>query len=217
MNPGTTSRRRLDGSIVFVALAARRADWLDQMRSFIAIDFDDAVRKQLAVAQDGLKQGCPHLRWADPRKIHLTLKFLGEIGDSQIEPVGAALDELAAQCSQFDFAVEGIGVFGSPGSVRVVWVGIREINSELTRCRERCERFMAPLGFPEETRPFHPHLTLARNRSPGHSQAIRRAVEAMRDFRAGSQTVSSITFYESTLTGQGPVYHVLSRHPFGDV
>ncbi len=186
------------------------------MRSFIAIDFDAAIRRQLAATQDRLRHHCPSLRWVDPEKIHLTLKFLGEIDDDQLEPVARTLDELTRDCRSFDIAVRGLGVFGTPRSVRVVWVGLHEPQGFLARCHARCETLLLPLGFPKENRPFRPHLTLARNRSPRDSNDIRRAVEKHANLNAGIQTVTSITLYQSTLTSDGPIYQPLSQHPFPD-
>ena len=184
------------------------------MRTFIAIDLDVRVRKRLAEIQDRLRPQCPKLRWVDPNKMHLTLKFLGEIEDQQALIVSEALDELARNTAPFDIAIEKTGVFGQRGSVRVVWVGISDCDGGLARCQEHCERLLEPLGFPRENRPFHPHLTLARNKSPRHSDAIRRAVADEADARAGVQTVTSVTFYQSTPGEDGPTYRALGRHAF---
>lgn len=185
------------------------------MRTFVAIDLDDDVKRPLAALQARLKPHCPGLRWVDPAKIHLTLKFIGEIADDRILDIGAALDELAAQCRPFQIAIEQVGVFGQNGPVKVVWVGVSDDeHGALPRCHDLCERLLDPLGIPREHRPFRPHLTLARNRDLRQSETIRRAVELHAELRVGVQEVESVTFYQSILTSRGPVYQPLSRHVF---
>ena len=185
------------------------------MRTFVAIELDDELKRPLAVLQDRLRPHCPGLRWVGPAKIHLTLKFIGEIGEDRIVEISTALDELAAQCRPFQIAIEQVGVFGQDGPVKVVWVGVSDDeDGALPRCHALCERLLEPLGIPPERRPFRPHLTLARNREVRQSETIRRAVEPHAELRIGVQEVESVTFYQSTLTSRGPVHLPLSRHIF---
>ena len=65
------------------------------MRTFIAVDLDDAIKRRLAGLVERLQRRCPPLRWTAPDSAHITLKFLGEINDQQIEPIGHTLDDLA--------------------------------------------------------------------------------------------------------------------------
>jgi 2'-5' RNA ligase len=184
------------------------------MRTFIAIEFDQAILRRLESLQNRLEPHCPKMKWADPSKIHLTLKFLGEINDSQMTAVSQALDQLAGQCQPFDIAVENLGTFKPAGPLSVVWVGIQDPSNRLAECQDRCEQLLEPLGFPPEKRRFSPHLTIARNRLPKNSRQIRAALDAEPPFQAGVQTVTSLTFYRSTLTSQGPIYNALGRHSF---
>lgn len=182
------------------------------MRTFIAIDFDDAIRKQLANLESRLKPRCGKVKWVDPDKMHLTLKFLGEIDDRQVTPISRALDELARQCRPFDITVEDFGTFPPRGGVKVIWVGIKDPSGLLAECQACCEGLLEPLGFPKERRRFSPHLTLARNRDPRNSAQIHAALEQEPPVRIGTQTVDGVTFYQSTLTPQGPIYQSLSQH-----
>lgn len=184
------------------------------MRAFIALDLDDSIKQQLAALQARLKPSCPPLKWVDARQIHVTLKFLGEIADRQITPIAKALDELGRQCRTFDIRVESLGAFNPTGVVKVLWVGLQEPTGCLAQCHARCEELLAPLGFPPEGRKFSPHLTLARNNDPRGSEQIRSALAAEPPFSAGDQTITGLTFYQSTLTPRGPIYAALSRHSF---
>lgn len=184
------------------------------MRTFIAINFDETVKRELADYQDRLRPDCGRVKWVNPKIMHLTLKFLGEISDRQIVPISSALDELAAQCRPIEITVEGSGTFPPSGSIKVVWVGICDAAGKLAECHKRCDDLLDPLGFPRERRGFSPHLTLARNKDPRNSRGIMSALKRARPMVACEQAVTGVTFYQSTLTREGPIYQVLSRHDF---
>lgn len=186
------------------------------MRTFVAIDFDEGIRRQLAALQTRLKPKCPKVKWVDPRQIHLTLKFLGEIAEGRVAAISEALGTLARECRPFEVKVEELGCFPpGGGGVDVLWVGLKDPSEQLAKCQAKCEGFIEPLGFPRERRPFSPHLTLARNRDRGNSVKIRSAFSAEPPVVIGRQTVTGVTFYQSTLTPQGPIYKALSKHAFG--
>ncbi len=182
------------------------------MRTFIAIDIDDGIKKQIAEVQNRLRPQCGDLRWVNPKQIHLTLKFLGEINGATAAEVGNALTRAMQDCPAFDIEVGQLGVFDAVGPVRVVWMGIDDVDGGMTRCFNACEKALVPLGFPREHRAFHPHLTLARNKSSRNANQIRQAVSAHADVRAGVQFVSRVTLYQSTLTREGSIYQPLSHH-----
>ncbi len=184
------------------------------MRTFIAIDLDDAVKRQLAGLVERLRSDCPPMKWTAVENAHITLRFLGEISDRQIEPISRALDELARECEPFDIGFEHLGTFGQTGPVKVVWIGISDEVGGLSRCHAHCELLLEPLGIARGGRPFRPHLTLARNRNAKNSRQIRHAIEAAGATNLGEQSAAAITFYQSTLTERGPVHVALSRHPF---
>jgi len=184
------------------------------MRTFIAVDFDEPVRKRLAALQDRLRAHGAALRWTDPARIHLTIRFLGEIDPAQVEPIQHALDGLVAGIPPFELNVAGTGAFPPSSPVRVVWVGITDPSGKLAACHHAVETALEALGFPRENRPFSPHLTLARSRDPRKARSIRQPLADAAGFDAGPQSIRRLTFYQSTLTPKGPIYEPLSRHAF---
>ncbi len=187
------------------------------MRTFTAIDLDPAVRRQLATVQNRLNSHLSDVRWVDPQKIHLTLKFLGEIRPEDAARVGDALAVAAARCAPFEIGIEkNVGVFPPHGPPRVIWVGIRDPNGSLRRCHDACEAALEQIGFPREGRAFQPHLTLGRSRCQRGGGKTRSTVAEFNVLDFPVQEISSLTFYESTLTDSGPIYRVLSRHALGN-
>lgn len=178
------------------------------MRTFIAIDLDATVRRQIDRLQQKLRADCPTagLRWVDAERIHLTLRFLGEIADGQAADVAGAVENLAGQCRPFEIAIGRIGTFPADGPVRVVWIGVEDPNGDLARCHSMSEALLVRLGFPPEGRPFSAHLTLARNKNPKNSRRVREALALHGDCELGSLGVDHVTFYQSTLTPTGPTH-----------
>ncbi len=184
------------------------------MRAFIAIDFDDAVIRQLADLQTRLRQRLPSLKWVRPDQLHLTVKFLGEMDDSRVAEIGEALTAIATNRAPFAVRLKSVGCFGPRGSVRIIWVGVKDATGALQRLAADCDAAMASLGFPREERPFSAHLTLARNKNPHLSRDIHRAIEGDRNAIFGEQTIAAIALYQSELDSTGPTYTTVSNHPF---
>ena len=186
------------------------------MRCFIAIEIDAAIRRRVGSLQRKLTSPGLPVRWVRPERMHLTLKFLGEVEDARVADLGPAMTEVAGQCSPFDLHVRGAGCFpGSGRSVRVVWVGLEDPTGQLQACQTLLETTLQPLGFAPEGRPFSPHLTLGRVKTPGRPGPLREKIDALADFDAGAQTVDQMILFESRLQKSGPEYTVLVRERFG--
>ncbi len=185
------------------------------MRAFIAIDFDEPIRRKLAALQDTLRRRAGKLSWVAPGNLHLTIKFLGEIEADRVATISTALDHIAARVEPFEIMLRGVGIFPPRGLARVLWVGVEPIvlrsHDPLQALHHVCEDELADLGFAREDRPFSPHLTLARNKS-SMDRDLRRSLEHGAEFAAGPQRVHAIAFYESQLGANGPTYRVISTH-----
>jgi len=181
------------------------------MRTFVAVELDESIRRGLAELQNRLRQFDRAVRWVRPESIHLTLKFLGEVPDQQIAAVCAAVDETAAASSGFEISVAGAGCFPPRGPARVVWAGLTEPTGRLAACQQACEQAMGRLGFAPEARAFHPHLTLGRVKQASSGRDLRPAIEGLADFDGGSQQVGELVLFESRLRREGALYVALHR------
>ncbi len=184
------------------------------LRTFIAIELDEALKQTLAALQTRLRERLARgsVRWVRPEGIHLTLKFLGETPAAQVDEIGQAMVRAAAQVSPFTFTVGGLGCFPHTRRPRVVWVGLQEPTGALARLRNAVETQVAPLGFPTEERPFRPHLTLGRvQRGVSRSKAreIGLAVEADPPGTIARMHVTTVAYIQSELEPGGAVYTTL--------
>ena len=147
------------------------------MRLFLAINLDPAVRRDVIDATALLRDAAPSLTWADESRLHLTLKFLGPQPPEAVEPIGAAMRDVAARHRTFAMRVSEVGAFPNFRRARVVWIGVaRDPRLELLHhdVEVACEQ----LGYALEGRAFRPHLTLARVKERTDVEELRRLSRA---------------------------------------
>ena len=175
----------------------------ERIRTFVAIDVPaQPVREILDELRD---MGRPIRAAVEP--LHLTLKFLGETDVASVVDVSRAVSTVASAHRAFDLPLRGIGAFPKIERPSVVWAGVVD-EEPIAALVENLEIVLEPLRFLRETRPFHPHVTLARvkGRPP---QQLRELLELYADETFGVVGVREVKFYQSQLTPAGPEYTVL--------
>ncbi len=186
---------------------------MEQIRSFIAIELPDRLRLKLGQLEAQLKSGKqPWVKWVNPDSIHLTLKFLGDIASDRTGEITRAMEAAAQGIPPFHLEVKDLGVFPNLKRVQVVWVGISGEVDKLGEFQQRLESNLACLGFAPESRPFTPHLTLARLRNQAsldERQGFGQLIAGTR-FEAGAIEVDAINLMRSQLTREGAIYSRIS-------
>jgi 2'-5' RNA ligase len=177
------------------------------VRAFIAFELSPAVRSALAGLMTDLRDRFAGLRWVRPEGVHLTLRFLGESSPRQIERLRVSLGPLAACCPRAEVVLRGLGLFPERGSARVLWLGV-ELPEPLVALQAGCEAAAVAAGFPRESRPFSPHLTLGRWRD----RAARPELPAA---DLGSSLLDTLVLVRSELRPEGAVYTQLQRFDLG--
>lgn len=183
------------------------------LRLFAAADLPEgqraAVGELIAPWRERLAGG----RWDPPEKWHVTLKFLGRTWPRLVGRVEDACRETAGSVEPFDVRLTGLGVFPSPGRARVLWVGLEDPADGLSRLAGGLDERLAE-EFEPEKRPFTPHLTVARFRSPVRvpdPEALRQTETSAPPFR-----VDRLVLYRSHLLGpRGSRYEVVGEFPLG--
>lgn len=187
------------------------------MRAFIAIELAQNIKTALGALQEELKKSGADVKWVEPRNIHLTLKFLGEINETQIQKISLIIEKIASEQIPFTIHLSSIGAFPKPDYPRVIWVGIDRGDKETQDIAKRIEEATALIGIPKEERAFSSHITIARVRSDLNRQKltadlVRLANNAEKinyDFQA-----EKITLFKSTLSPKGALYEILKDASF---
>jgi|SRR5579859_4947362 len=172
------------------------------MRLFIAIEIAPDIRERILEFAERMKPEISNARWANPEGLHVTLKFLGNVGDEKVSAIEKALAKIESQ--SFAITSEDVGVFPNAKSPRVMWTGIAA-GPELGKLAGKIDETMAQLGFEAERRAFSPHVTLARFKE-GDRKMNWSSISPGEKPSFGTMTAKEFHLYESKLSPQGSRY-----------
>ncbi len=181
------------------------------IRTFLAIELPRKIIEGLGEEQARWISRAPALKWVRPERIHLTLKFLGEIPGKRVDQVVETVRGCCSRNPAFALALKGSGVFPNPRYPRVLWVGVTGDLDILKRLHADMESSLEEIGFPRETREFRPHLTLARIKGRVPEGFVRDFLRA--GISLGPIEVTEITVFQSRLSPSGPDYIPLAKCP----
>lgn len=177
----------------------------ERIRSFIAVDLEDAaIKDRIVKVQNDLQQTRADLKLVEPEIMHLTLRFLGEIPEQMVVKVKEILD--STRFHTFEASFSGVGTFPSLSRINVVWIGITQGQEELNEIFHQIEPKLRQIGMAPDNKGFNPHMTIARVKSGANRAALADAVSKMRDLEFGKMPVKAVRLKKSTLTPKGPVY-----------
>lgn len=180
-----------------------------RMRTFVAIELPEAVRASLGRLRDLLRRSRAHASWVNTDNMHLTLRFLGEVDEESLESLGARLRDSCAQYAALTMFVRGTGVFPNTRRPSVVWAGLEAVSGDLMGLQAAIETAAQAIGLPPETKPFHPHVTLARIRDPRQIGDLLERIEAAQSLATDDFPVRAVALFSSELRPAGPVYRRL--------
>jgi 2'-5' RNA ligase len=180
------------------------------IRTFIAVDLPSSVLEALGQITAQLQEKLPEtpVRWVDCTKMHLTLKFLGDISKENITMVEKILQTEALKRQVMEIGVGGIGAFPKMRHPRVIWVGV-EAPSDLFDLRRGIEDGVARLGYNYDKYEFTPHLTLGRISRKASARDVRKVGNVLHEFQVGFLGVARIDavhLYRSDLQPDGAQY-----------
>lgn len=178
------------------------------MRCFVAVDLPDGMVDEIVEIQEDLGATGGDFNMVDPGKVHVTLKFLGEVGEERVDEVERRVGRAAGPIGPFEASYRGMGVFPSEGYVKVVWIGAD--GEGFVPLASRLEDEMAEIGFEREDREFVPHATVARVKSGRAKRKIVELVDRKEKEVFGTAEVDEVKLKESELTHEGPIYSDLS-------
>ncbi len=171
------------------------------LRTFIAVELPERFIPEIEKIESVLNT--PGIKLVEPAQVHITLKFLGDISEDNVEPIASALSQIS--CKPFEARIKGVGVFPKPAYIRVIWLGA-EGNFEALH--SEVERVLSSFNFEKDNK-FSPHATLARVKQLREKATLLGKIKKLEDFDLGAMNVESITLKKSTLTPKGPIYETL--------
>jgi len=176
------------------------------MRAFVAVKVAEWIRRKLVGVQDELRRTEADVKWVEDANLHITLKFLGWIDDAAVTNLKGLLAAEALRWPRLRLDYAGVGTFPERGAPRVVWAGCTGDVAKLGELAAAVEGAAEQMGVPREDRPFKPHLTIGRVKSPRNLKQLQAALEPFRATAFGADEVGEFILFESTLRPQGPIY-----------
>ncbi|MBN2370683.1 MAG: RNA 2',3'-cyclic phosphodiesterase [Vicinamibacteria bacterium] len=168
------------------------------IRSFVALAIDEPMRSRIIGVVRDLRGRIRDVRWASDAQIHVTLRFLGQASLAALEKLKVSLAVAAAGCPPEEALFSELGVFPARGNPRVLWLGMT-LTPALFALQKACADAAVAAGFPPDTRPFRPHLTLGRWRSLARRPTLP-------DVDLGRAPFSRVILYQSELRPAGAIY-----------
>lgn len=182
------------------------------MRLFVAIAMTGDVAEALAALLGAWTDREWPVRWVRPEGLHLTLKFLGEVGEGQFPALVDAVEQAVQGTPPLTCTLTEVGAFPTIPRARILWAGL-ESDAALELLVHRLEQGLAPLGFPVEGRAYRPHVTLGRVREErGLSSAAVEAIERA-ELAPVSCLATEVYLYQSHGGPGGSRYEVRATFP----
>jgi 2'-5' RNA ligase len=185
------------------------------IRSFLAIEVPKPILEKIEEVQADLRSAHAEVRWVNPEKIHLTLKFFGNIEESRIDSIFKSIEEPVRNTLPFSIRLQGMGAFPHLKNPRVIWLGLVNGSEILTSLQKQTETQLEKIGFQAEDRPFHPHLTLGRMKSSRGKDDLVARMERHKEEEFGDFQVERVVLFKSDLKPSGPIYTPLGNVKLG--
>lgn len=166
-------------------------------RCFIAIDIDGSLKGKITNLQRPLVDY--GIKLVEPENLHITLRFLGELSEKEIETVNNVISDIAKKISPFDIHIKGCSVFPSLTHMRVVLLDTK--GDELINLQKSVNCSLKQ--FKEYRSSLH--LTIGRVKTAEYKK-IADFVAKNRNAGIGKMCVNKIKLKSSVLTKKGPVY-----------
>lgn len=175
------------------------------IRLFVGLALPDGVIARLSM----LCAGVPGANWVEPANMHITLRFIGEVEESEAEEIDHMLSTVEAEA--FSLELAGLGTFGEGHKTRALWAAVVP-SPALLHLQAKVESAVVRAGLPPEGRKFTPHVTLARLDKPSPAR-LQSYIEGNNLFSAGPFAVEQFTLFESRLGTGGAVYIPQVEYP----
>ena len=184
---------------------------MKKIRTFVAVATSSTLQKRAANLIERLRCSDANVSWVKPDNLHLTIKFVGDVPNTEVSQVCQAVGNAVDSDGPFAVSYEGMGAFPNRERPKVIWIGVDQGSERLVQLHASVDNSLGDLGFLPERRPYQPHLTVGRLRRPVPSPQLGELMEQYENFSAGTVEVKELLVMASFLGRGGPTYDVMAR------
>ena len=182
-------------------------------RTFLALPLPNLVKVRLERLQQLVAPSLPDASWEPREMFHLTVAFLGDVADTDLNGLCKGVASAVADLPRFSLTIKGFGAFPDAERPRVVWAGVEGDLAALEALQKACCAAAVSAGYRPDER-FQPHVTLGRVKiRKGETLDVSKLVAHYRTWAAGVAKIDSVTTFQSTFTPEGPAYAPLNVAP----
>lgn len=175
-------------------------------RLFIAANFTTEVRDTIEAALRNFPVQNTPWRWAHRDTWHVTLKFLGDTPQQDVDPIARCLHEVCSRHNAFPLSLGSLGGFPNMSRPRVLFYAVESGKERLIQLAADIDLGLnQAMGIPKESKKFRAHATVARIKKP-LPKPVADKLALAGPLTGASQTVSSVDLMQSQLTPKGAVY-----------
>ncbi|EKN66018.1 2'-5' RNA ligase [Neobacillus bataviensis LMG 21833] len=180
---------------------------------FFAVRIPDETKRIMKNHIEKMRDSLPFSRWVHHQDLHITLAFLGAADPEKLAEAEKIVKQILKEAKAFPVKMHNLGIFGHEDSPRIFWVDTEE-SAELKAIRNKVFSACEKAGFQLETRPFRPHITLARKWN-GAQPFQKELLELWKELQSEALgfLVSEIILYQTHLK-QTPKYEAIITFPF---
>ena len=183
------------------------------IRTFVAVPIPDSVIELQNSLRSTIHPKRGRIKWLRPDQLHLTLKFIGDTPESSFDDIRSLLYCIANKIRPIQLEIKKTGCFPKKERPRFMWAGISGETGKLNNLVNDIQSGLDLLGFYNDEKPYHPHITLGRARYPQkHTPNLSQFLETV--YEPIPFVIEKFQFISSELFPNGPVYTILSTHFF---
>jgi 2'-5' RNA ligase len=182
-------------------------------RLFVAVPLPDNVRDALRKLSGKLRDEIPFHKWTHPDDLHITVQFLGETPETKLGDLRETLRDVAIAHCSFPLSLSELDAFGPPSRPSVLWAGLKGATDALSAVQRSVVTAMEQHGYEPESRPYRPHITLARRYDGSRSFGKEALAPFENELRSLEWDADRLVLYRSHL-GRTPMYEAFEQLPF---
>lgn len=191
-----------------------------KIRSFVALEFPTSIQDAITQQTAHLRKLYPNplIRWVKSGSIHLTLKFLGDIEQADLNFLARSIANEVELIQPFSISFTNLGIFPNPNKPRILWIGINS-PAILKELQSKIELLAFSQGIQKEQRAFSPHITLGRisdRNSRLNTDNLIQEISSIDVSNLANVNISALKIFISDLKPDGPIYIPIHNIPLGE-